>query len=358
MYSGSRDNHAHFTRFIERLNATRDLTNHSFAFSEAFRRLHQIYQHQEASDAIPLQMVYISRGLVSPLTESKNVLESISAGQRLLRTPVVINTCAIVLGMSERSQVLQQSNYSFFFKCFPDEKRVMYEKQFMKDLARQNYTKYGIDVTGWVGRAPNHNLTGRMMVINHQDNARSIIATAASIFERLLIDSSQINDQLSATLPEYVANTPSRDVTSSYGSDGELVVAMFKPVSGVGIVGVNMYLGDIVEDVVGYRRSSGGSYAFIVDRDGTAIWHPSYPRPIGLGDQTPFYTDVRHLQSGSKGFSHVRQRMLVEPFGSATDSLWDNRRVSFVCIVVHIMRCFFSKRPISWLEFGCAQIKT
>lgn len=98
LYSGSRDNHAHFARFVDRLNGTKELTNHSFAFAEAFRRLHQIYQHQESSDAVPMQMVYISRGLVSPLTEAKGVLEAIAAGQRLLRAPVVINTCAIVLG--------------------------------------------------------------------------------------------------------------------------------------------------------------------------------------------------------------------------------------------------------------------
>lgn len=208
----------------------------------------------------------------------------------------------------------------------------MYEKQFMKDLARQNYTKYGLDVIDWIDRSPNHNLTGRMLVVNHQDSARTIIATATSIFERLLTDPGQPTDQLVAALPEYVANSPSRDVTSSYGSDGELVVAMFRTVGSAGVVGVNMYLGDIVEDVVGFRRNTGGSYAFIMDRDGTAIWHPSYPRPMGLGDQTPFYTDVRHLQSGSKGFGHVRQRMLVEPFGSATDSLGDNRRVSVIIV--------------------------
>lgn len=98
LYSGSRANHAHFARFIEKLNVTKEITNHSFAFAEAFHRLHQIYQHQEASDAVPMQMVYVSRGLVSPLTESKNVLEAVAGGQRLLRTPVVINTCAIVLG--------------------------------------------------------------------------------------------------------------------------------------------------------------------------------------------------------------------------------------------------------------------
>lgn len=328
LYSGSRDNHAHFARFIDRLNGTKDLTNHSFAFAEAFRRLHQIYQHQEASDAVPLQMVYISRGLVSPLTEAKGVLQAIASGQRLLRIPVVINTCAIVLGefkRTSRSFTVKNPNYTF-----SDKKRVMYEKQFMKDLARQNYTKYGLDVGDWIGRAPNNNLTGRMFVVNHQDSARTIIATATSMFGRLLTDASQISDQLVAAQPEYVASSPTRDATSSYGSDGEFVVAMFRTVGTLGIVGVNLYLADIVEDVVGFRRMSGGSYAFIMDRDGTAIWHPSYPRPMGMGDQTPFYTDVRYLQGGSRGFGHVRQRMLVEPIGSATDSLGDDRRVSSI----------------------------
>lgn len=103
LYSGSRDNHVHFARFIDRLNGTKQLTNHSFAFGEAFRLLHQIYQHQEATDAVPMQMVYISRGLVSPLTEAKGVLESIASGQRQLQNPVIINTVAIVLGKTSES---------------------------------------------------------------------------------------------------------------------------------------------------------------------------------------------------------------------------------------------------------------
>lgn len=48
-----------------------------------------------------------------------------------------------------------------------DEKRVMYEKQFLKDISLQNYTKYNIDVSDWLPEV-SYSLKGRMFVVNRR----------------------------------------------------------------------------------------------------------------------------------------------------------------------------------------------
>lgn len=103
MYTASMDNKWHFLRFIDQLNGTKEITNHSLAFSSAFELLHEINanrRHQQSGSGLngPLHMMYISRGLVSPLTEAPHVLQAIANGQRRADAPVIINTCAIVLG--------------------------------------------------------------------------------------------------------------------------------------------------------------------------------------------------------------------------------------------------------------------
>lgn len=104
MFSATMDNKWHFLRFIDELNGTKEITNHSLAFSSAFAYLHEINEnrkHQQGGSSFdngPLHMMYISRGLVSPLTEAPHVLQAIANGQRRLDAPVIINTCVIVLG--------------------------------------------------------------------------------------------------------------------------------------------------------------------------------------------------------------------------------------------------------------------
>lgn len=111
MYSATMDNKGHFLRFIDQLNGTKEITNHSLAFSSAFAYLHEINanrKHQQGGSTVvngPLHMMYISRGLVSPLTEAPHVLQAIADGQRRLDVPVIINTCVIVLGIKPDLQL-------------------------------------------------------------------------------------------------------------------------------------------------------------------------------------------------------------------------------------------------------------
>lgn len=56
----------------------------------------------------------------------------------------------------------------------------MYEKQFLKDVAIQNYTKYNINVTEWLDKIP-YNLSGKMFTVYRNYSDRSI-KTSISIF--------------------------------------------------------------------------------------------------------------------------------------------------------------------------------
>lgn len=201
MYPATMDNKINFFKFIENLNGTKEMTNHSLAFESAFKLLSDICYHRKTFNhgGDPIQMLYISRGLVSPLTEAKNVLESISLGQKALKYPVVINTCAVVLGIC---YCHKQTNLIHNWCIILDEKRVMYEKQFLKDVALQNYTKYNVDVADWLYKVP-YNISGRMFVVNKQYPER-LSTTSTDVFGYCFQQKSHLETRLVAQLPVYV----------------------------------------------------------------------------------------------------------------------------------------------------------
>lgn len=77
----------YFTKFSEH-------TNHSLGFKVAFEFIRDELNTASESGLI---FLYISRGLLS-LAEAKTVLQTIAIGQYRLLNPVVINTCAIIIG--------------------------------------------------------------------------------------------------------------------------------------------------------------------------------------------------------------------------------------------------------------------
>ena len=194
LYATTVDNKKHFLRFIESLNKTKEITNHTLAFEYSFSVIERVLKLNQfdgfPEDETPMLMVYISRGL-SQMTEARTVLEAIAKGQKRLRLPVIINTCAIIL----------------------DEKRVMYEKQFLKDVATQNYTKYNIDVEltstsgrvdsnpQWYEKLKAYDVAGKMFVVNKQmPNER--ISTATAIVTNVWSSESNREQNVQAHLPQ------------------------------------------------------------------------------------------------------------------------------------------------------------
>lgn len=111
LYAATVDIKQYFNKFLDTLNKTKEITNHTLAFDYSFRMVDQIlndarYKCGELAEsepsAAPILMIYVSRGLLSPMTEAKSVLEAIATGQSRLHRPVIINTCAIILGRSQR----------------------------------------------------------------------------------------------------------------------------------------------------------------------------------------------------------------------------------------------------------------
>lgn len=141
VYSATRTTKKRIIDFIENLNQTQEATNHPLGFKYAFALLKQLYEIKNVNDPtlaagnmqkqtkeLPITFLYVTRGLLFPLTEARTVMNTIAKGQANIPFPVVINTCAVII----------------------DEKRIMYEKQFLNDVISQNYTKYGIDVPAWL----------------------------------------------------------------------------------------------------------------------------------------------------------------------------------------------------------------
>lgn len=76
-----------------------------------------------------------------------------------------------------------------------------------------------------------------------------------------------------------------------------------------------MYLSDLAEDLIyHFNQYSNGdeTYAFLCDKYGITIWHPSFPRPnIASYDQT-YATDIKYFE---KSPENLRHRWLTEESG-------------------------------------------
>lgn len=130
--------------YIHSLAVTKGQTNHSLGFEYAFQMIYQLQNISVITEQNPIQFIYATRGLLTNLSDTMHVLQVIANGQRQLIDPIVIHTCAVVT----------------------DEKRIMYEKQFLTDIATQNYTKYKIPVDEWLeNEADLQELVGKFFIL-------------------------------------------------------------------------------------------------------------------------------------------------------------------------------------------------
>lgn len=70
-------------------------TNHLLGFQQAL----QIIESSKIPANETVMLLYISRGLLSSLTEPKSILKSIGASLSNIKNNVIINTCAVIDGM-------------------------------------------------------------------------------------------------------------------------------------------------------------------------------------------------------------------------------------------------------------------
>lgn len=109
----------------------------------------------------------------------------------------------------------------------------------------------------------------------------------------------------------------------------DTIVSITHAVPPFGVVGVNLYLSDLIEDVNSYHfrqqqysfsSKQDNSYAFLVETNGNTLTHPAFPRPI-TQNQTPFPVDIQYLEN-STNFVDIRQQMLSEENGNVTTTIY------------------------------------
>lgn len=256
-YNATMDRKDELLKQISFLTPSKGTTNHSLAFEYSFKLLRK----QQISRGTPLVFVYVTRGLLSRFTEAMAVLDTVAKGQASLAEPIVINTCAVIL----------------------DEKRIMYEKQFLQDIAQQNYSKYNIDVSAWYN-IDHHKIRGNMFVITKR-HPELIVKTSSAIFGAFF-KPKYVSDAIKYHLPILDYNTK------------DVIVSITKPIPSYGVAGINMYLNDLAEDIIYYRKTD-TSYAFITDKDGMVIYHPAFSRPVAT-TKTPYPVEIGFLEKALK----------------------------------------------------------
>ncbi|XP_055857843.1 VWFA and cache domain-containing protein CG16868 [Episyrphus balteatus] len=280
-YLATPDKKEEILDYISMLKRSTEPTNHSLGFEYSFSLLRQ----QNLSENEPLEFIYVTRGLLTRLSDARSVLAAIALGQQMLPFPITINTCAVIL----------------------DEKRIMYEKQFLNDIVHQNYTKYDIDVSSWHTNNYHHNLTGNLYIITKRHPER-IIKISTAVFSDLFYRYGRSSDKLQLHQP----------VVDYNAKDG--IVSITHGIKEFGVIGVNLYLSDLAEDVMNFKNSA-NSYACLIDINGIAIIHPAL-------QQVPYLTkaslsvDIALLEN-TIDFQSFRKILLREKEGNVTLSVME-----------------------------------
>ncbi|KAG8297470.1 VWFA and cache domain-containing protein 1 [Homalodisca vitripennis] len=251
-----------FSTFIDDLYKSKGHTNHSLGFTMAFKAIEESMKNETANALI----VYISRGLMSFITEAKTLMEVISQGQDSVIPNVIINTCVLI----------------------DDGKTILYEKHFMRVVAQQNFSKYNIsNAKSEAGMV----VKGTMVSVNSSSNIGAVVRSVLST------PNLQPHSPLHPLKSKPTFLMPTWDVTNK----GELVVSISKTVLDkegnlLGIVGVDIALEDLAEDIIFYndfRRS----YAFFVTTRGKAMVHPLMKQPSNMMYEQPIALDITYFET-------------------------------------------------------------
>ncbi|KAJ8936685.1 hypothetical protein NQ318_012504 [Aromia moschata] len=282
--------------YIDSIAADSGATNHLLGIQKA---LEIVSNERALIRDETIMILYISRGLLSSLMEPKSVLATIAEFTDNNNISLVINTCAVIA----------------------DFRPIMYEPQFLRDMAEQNYTKYGIHYKPNLFRK-----IGLMLTVNSTKSVPFIC------FQPNIIVYIRKNVSL-----------PNRDPVS-----GDLVVSFTKGWTLQGSIymfGTDVYFSSLVEDLIYYSSNQEYSYAFLMDLEGKMLIHPSFFKPSTVSHDL-LYVDIKNFEKISD-IEVLRRRLLVEGKGSHKSSknngtdlvsyTW-NRVGDYyvVCIVVNI----------------------
>ena len=297
--------------FLDSVNRTNGIANHTLGFQVAFDILNQLYKESTNNELLPISFLYISEGITDLFADARNVLAEITIGQSRLPHPVVINICAIVANNRQ----------------FPA------QAQFLHDIASQNFVKYGLDTSVWWHRKGDRSLNGQMFLMNRtmERFQRNLLLCLTELFRYKPF----INNQVTLHQP-YFDNEFSND----------FIVSLTKTCDQRGIFGVDLFLNFLIEDVL-YSNQLNSSYKFLTDLNGNTYAHSLlYPRPVTLKES--FHPVNIRLLETTTGFDNLWERMRSQQNGSMQLENWSYtwRHVSnlmIVCIVTDVNESSFHK---------------
>ncbi|XP_055978206.1 VWFA and cache domain-containing protein 1 [Sorex fumeus] len=261
--------------FVSSVKSLDSPTQHAVGFHKAFQLLRSTTNSTRFQANTDMVIIYLSAGITSKDSseeDKKATLRVINEENNLLNNSVMILTYALmndgVTGLKELA--------------------------FLRDLAEQNSGKYGV-----LDRTALPVIKGSMMVLNQLSNLETTVGRFYTNLPNRMID-------------EAVFSLPFSDEMG----DG-LIMTVSKPCYFgnllLGIVGVDVNLAYILEDVT-YYQDSLASYTFLIDDKGYTLMHPSLTRPYLLSEP-PLHTDIIHYENIPK-FELVRQNILSLPLGS------------------------------------------
>lgn len=255
--------------FVSSIKSSDSPTQHAVGFQKAFQLIRSTNNNTKFQANTDLAIVYLSAGITSKDSseeDKKATLRVINEENSFLNNSVMILTYALmndgVTGLKELA--------------------------FLRDLAEQNSGKYGVP-----DRTALPVIKGSMMVLNQLSNLETTVGRFYTNLPNRMID-------------EAVFSLPFSDEMG----DG-LIMTVSKPCYFgnllLGIVGVDVNLAYILEDVT-YYQDSLASYTFLIDDKGYTLMHPSLTRPYLLSEP-PLHTDIIHYENIPK-FELVRQNIL------------------------------------------------
>ncbi|XP_023574065.1 VWFA and cache domain-containing protein 1 isoform X2 [Octodon degus] len=274
--------------FVSGVKASDSPTQHAAGFQKAFQLIRSTNNNTKFQANTDMVIIYLSAGTTSkdsPEEDKKATLRVINEENSFLNNSVMILTYALmndgVTGLKELA--------------------------FLRDLAEQNSGKYGVP-----DRSALPVMKGSMMVLNQLSNLETTVGRFYTNLPNRMID-------------EAVFSLPFSDEMG----DG-LIMTVSKPCYFgnllLGIVGVDVNLAYILEDVT-YYQDSVASYTFLIDNKGYTLMHPSLTRPYLLSEP-PLHTDIIHYENIPK-FELVRQNILSLPLGSQIISVPVNSSLSW-----------------------------
>ncbi|CAH1153371.1 unnamed protein product [Phaedon cochleariae] len=223
------------SNYIDAIENEVGLTDHVLGFETGLKI---IENHMELIKNETVMMLYVSRGLLSSLLEPKQVMEMMRTFTDKNNVSLVINTCAI----------------------YEDSKPVMYEPQFLNDIATQNYTKYNISYKSNV-----HHRKGLMLKVNSEESIPFVVERFYSVFNPSFLFHTGNN----ISLPNLYDD--SKELTMSF-TNGWTFNNNFL------MLGADMDFSSLLEDFIYYSGNQDHSYIFLMDFDGKIIFHPYYFR--------------------------------------------------------------------------------